>query len=247
MSMALTLTWAPLAGAVTIGEAVDGFAGQAPLLTVEGYDRFDTGLVDVDLLAALGTAAPLDGALLATGSSITVGYVGTAAAREATLFVAAADAPGSHAVSTALASTPSAANTLFDTREGLSYAAALADPFGVITSIGFTRTLSALQVGDVVVLGLAAAAQPLGPDAQLRPDAQTFYAGAGASVTAHWLTLPDGRLLLGFEEGADASFNDVVVVLQGVAPAAAVPEVPSAALLLFGLAAVLVRRHHRGN
>lgn len=214
-------------------------AAQAPM-TAEAFGRFDTDTVDSDTLDALALAAPLTLNLRATGNSVQLAYVGTSAARNANLFLAFAGPTADLNNSSLSASVPTASNTLFETRESCSYSQALTDPDCLITSIGTSRTITGLQAGDALVLGLWAQAQALPPTSELRDSASLLLAGpagAGLKPAAHTLNLPDGRLLIGFEEGSDADFNDMVFVLQGASP---VPEPGSPELWASGLLAMVV-------
>jgi hypothetical protein len=228
--LALLLSVAASAQALPlIGPLQGDAAGQAPMgLSTEGFDRFDTELIDAlaqqlpDPLAAL--AAGQTGALYASGSSITLRYVGTGAAREASLFWG------------------SSGNTLFDTRLGCVYANGC-DEFGVIETIGKQRSVSGLAVGERLNLGLLAQAQGLGSPAEQRANAETFWAGSHSRV----IDLGQGQWLLGFEEGQDASYNDMVFLVSGASLQAPVPEPSGAALALGGLTlfALLRRRQAR--
>lgn len=213
---------APSSRAASIGDPAGSTAAQAPI--GPAYSRYATDDVDEALLASLAGAA--SGPLVSAGSAIDVRYLGTGAARNATLRF-----DGS---------------ALFDTRSGCDFATALADEFCLIDSIGLTRRIDGLTPGTPISLALDAAAQPLGDASVWRPLAQTFTAVAHA----HWLDLGDSRLLLGFEEGSDSSFNDMVFVLNGVTSAAAgpspVPEAPAAALMTLGLGLLATRRLRRG-
>ena len=208
------------APAATIGDATGQTAAQSALLSSQG--RFSTEDVDAPLLAALASAHT--GPLFALGSAVDVRYLGTDAARSATLRFEG--------------------SALFDTRSGCDFATALADEFCLIDSIGLTRRIDGLAAGATISFSLDAQAQLLGDAAALRPTAQTFTSLAHA----RWLDLGGGQFVLGFEEGSDGSFNDMLFLLSGVtstAPVTAVPEPGTAALLTASLL-LLTRRRSRG-
>lgn len=219
MVLATTLVAALPARAATISTPLGDTAAQAPIGTA--YSRFATDDVDEALLAALkgGSAATL----FATGASLDLRYLGTGAARSATLSFDG--------------------ESLVDTRSGCDFATALADAFCVIDSIGRTRRIHGLALGTPLAFSLQAHAQPLGDASVQRPVAQTF----SSLAAARWVDLGGGRYVLGFEEGADGSFNDMVFLLSGgLTPTAApVPEPGTVALLSLGALLLAARRRPR--
>jgi len=203
--------------AATLGPLEGGTAAQAPL----GGDitsRFATDSLDETLLGAFASGA--SGALRVLDSSVTIQFLGTGAAREARLLMDGSE--------------------LFQTRAGCSFATALADDFCTIDTIGLTRRISGLTPGQTLALTLDAAPQGLGPAASQRPWAETF----DNLVHARYVDLGGGQLLLGFEEGSDASFGDMVFLLNGVT-VAGVPEPAPGLLLALGLLTLALRRHQR--
>lgn len=205
------------APAFTISPLSGDTAAQAPL-GPEATSRFATEALDEQVLAALsiGTA----GLLVTQGDTVTLQYLGTSAARDATLSFGGSE--------------------LFQTRSGCSFATALADEFCIIDSIGRSRVIDGLQPGSTFSLDLLAEAQALGPLPQQRSAAQTF----GSIADARLLSLANGQILLGFEEGGDASYNDMVLLLSGVS-VAAVPEPRTATLLALGALALAYRAGRR--
>jgi hypothetical protein len=212
---------ASAAPAASIGDPTGQTAAQSALLSAQG--RFSTDDVDTARLAALagGNAGPLFG----LGTAMDVRYLGTDAARGATLSFEG--------------------SPLFDTRSGCDFATALVDEFCLIDSIGLTRRIDGITAGAAINFTLDAQAQLLGGTAVQRPAPQTFTSFANA----RWLELGGGQFVLGFEEGSDGSFNDMLFLVSGAtatAPVtAAVPE-PGAALLLAAGLLLLARRRRRG-
>lgn len=220
MVLALSAGASGTAQAASIGAPSGQTATQSALLSAQG--RFSTDDVDATLLASLATGGT--GPLYALGTAVDVRYLGTDAARNATLTFDGV--------------------ALFDTRSGCDFSTALVDEFCLIDSIGLARRIEGLASGTALSFGLDAQAQLLGSTAAQRPAAQTFTSLANA----RWLDLGGGQFVLGFEEGSDGSFNDVLLLLNGAtstAPiAAVVPEPGTAAMLLGGLL-LLARRHPR--
>lgn len=214
---ACTLAALPgIALAATIGPLTGDTAAQAPL-GADTTSRYATDFIDDSLLASFASGS--FGGLFSLGSSVEIRYLGTGAARDASLLFGDSE--------------------LFQTRSGCSYATALADDFCLIDSIGLSRTLGSLAAGSALNFTLLGQAQLVGGAAALRPSAQTF----GSLASARWLDLGGGQVLLGFEEGGDASYNDMVFLLSGVTTVApAVPEPSSLALLGAGLLALALKR-----
>lgn len=248
-----------VAGAGTVQSAsISGLqglgAGQSSLLGsgfdgLDGFDRFNTELfADDSLLLQLASGTLLTQELRATGSLLRIEYAGTNAGRQAQLALAGVGEGLSLASLQAALLDP--AQALFSARsEGCSYLEWQAGgQFCAIEQIGQYREISGLTAGDALVLGLQAEALASG-DAEQREQVQSWFSGPQGGVqtaAARWLWLDDGRLLLGFEEGGDADFNDYVFLLDGVGfagPGAQVAE-PEALLLtlLAGLAAATSRR-----
>lgn len=204
------------AAAATVGSLQGDTSAQAPM-GAEASSRYATDSVDDNLLAALssGTFGPL----FAAGPSVTLQYLGTGAARSATLSFGASE--------------------LFQTRSGCSYAVALVDDFCIIDSVGKQRTISGLNTGEALSFSLVAQAQLLGDAAHQRSTAATF----DSVLAARRLDLGAGSYLLGFEEDSDASYNDMVFLVTGVTTVApAVPEPSSPALLTLGALLLALER-----
>ena len=229
--------------AVSIGPLQGDTAAQAPLN--HDFGRFDTSVIDADTWSQLAGAADLSSNLHATGTTVGIRYVGTDAARGALLYLAAA---GTFVPRALVAPVAEGVNLLFDTRSGCSYAAALADPFCLLDSVGQSRTIGGLTAGSTIVLGLKALAQPLGPASEQRAADQYFFSGRpaynGGLVRAHWIALDGSHLLIGFEEGADASYNDLVFLVSG-AQVGPVPEPGTLALAAAGLGLLALRHRQR--
>lgn len=222
LALGLLLAATP-AAAVTVTEAEGDTAAQAPMGS-NNYSRFDTDwLSDATLaLFATGGTSPL----FATSSTVEVRYLGTQATREASLSFQGL--------------------ALFDTRSGCNFATALVDEFCLIDSIGTARTLGDLATGTTLDFTLTAQPQPLGSPLDQRASAESF----SSLASARWIDLGGGQYLLGFEEGNDASYNDMVFLVSGAtatlpSPALPVPELPTGWLLAAGLAALAWRHHTR--
>ncbi|RTL43901.1 MAG: hypothetical protein EKK53_08940 [Burkholderiales bacterium] len=207
------------AHAASISNQSGQTAAQTALRSAQG--RFSTDDVDTALLAALAGGSA--GTLYATGTAADIRYVGTDAARSATLRFDG--------------------QALFDTRSGCDYATALVDEFCLIDSIGLSRRIDGLAVGAALNFSLDAQAQPLGDASVMRPAAQTFTSLANA----RWLDMGGGQFVLGFEEGSDSNFLDMVFLVSGVSATAPVsspvPQPASAALMLAGLLLLAGRRY----
>lgn len=213
LMLSLTLL-AGSAQAAFIGPLTGDTAAQAPI-GPEAFGRFSTDTVDEALLAAL--AGGTGGALYAAGSTVDIQYLGTGAARSASLLLGGGE--------------------LFQTRSGCDYATALVDEFCLIDSIGQTRRISGLAAGSALHLNLLALAQPLGDAAEQRASDESFDSFSAARL----LDLGSGRFVLGFEEGLDGDFNDMLFLVSGAStqPAnAALPEPGS--LALAGIAAAVL-------
>lgn len=191
-------------------------AAQAPI-GPEPFGRFSTDAVDETLLAAL--AGGSSGALYAAGGAVGIQYLGTGAARSATLSLGGSE--------------------LFQTRSGCDYATALVDDFCIIDSIGLTRSISGLASGDALHFSLLAQAQLIGDPAEQRASDETFDSFAAARL----LDLGGGSFVLGFEEGLDADFNDMLFLVSGAttqAPAAPTNDVPEPGSLALAAAALML-------
>jgi len=196
-------------------------AAQAPM-GWEAFSRFSTDAVDDGLLAALAGGSP--GALYAAGGTVGIQYLGTGAARGATLSFGGSE--------------------LFQTRSGCDYATALVDDFCIVDSIGLSRSISGLSAGDALHFDLLALAQLIGDAAEQRASDQVF----DSFTAARLLDLGGGSFVLGFEEGHDGDFNDMLFLVIGAttqAPTAGpndLPEPGSLALAAGALALALRRR-----
>ena len=223
LGAALFLSLAAPGWAQTLGPLSGDTAAQGPW-TAADYGRFDTSQIDGDQVAALAGAAVLNGPLRALGSTVTVSYLGTGAARNASLYLA----------DLSQSSWDQSDRWMLDTREGYSYADYLNDPFGYINTVGQWRQIGGLSAGDSLVLGLKALMQTAGDTGVQSSSIDYLLAGEGD--TAHVLQLEDGRLLLGFEDEGSDDWADAVFLIDG-ADIAAVPEPASLGLVLLGLAA----------
>jgi hypothetical protein len=225
-------------------------------MTLESWGRYDTDTVDVTTLDSLSLAPTLAGPLYALGAAVNVQYVGTSAGRSGALFLAGTGSfdatafmvPVNAAGIDNLAGYNPAggAAALFDTRAGCDLSTALADPDCLVDTVGQNRDIQGLSLGQAWVLGFQGWAESAGTAVEQRANVQYFFASStaqnGGTARVRALDLGGGSLLLGFEEGSDANFTDVVVKLSGVSLTMPVPEVPQPALLLAGLAALAALR-----
>ncbi|MBL8348742.1 MAG: hypothetical protein JNL87_00380 [Burkholderiaceae bacterium] len=207
----LLLCAAGSAGAAPVIGALEGSGAAQSAFTAEGYDRLDTEAV-LDLYADALAALPGAGAvaLAATGTEVTLRYLGTSAAHAGTLRWAGL-------------------GDLFSTRDGLSAADAMLDFSNVIGSIGLQRTVGGLALGDALDLAF---------DTEAFDGTALGLAGhaGGSAGPAHAVDLGGGRWLLGFESWGAQDFSDALLLVEGVAQAtAAVPLPGSLPLTLAGL------------
>lgn len=222
--LCLALIAATSQAAPVIGPLGGDTAAQAPI-GPEAFGRFSTDAVDETLLAALAGGSPAT--LYATGTTVGVQYLGTNAARGATLSFAGSE--------------------LFQTRSGCDYATALVDDFCLIDSIGLTRSIAGLAAGDALRFNLLALAQLAGDAAQQRASDEYF----DSFTAGRLLELGGGSYILGLEEGRDADFNDMLFLVSGAttqapdAPTTPLPEPGSLALAAGALALALKRRHRK--
>ncbi len=236
----------------------------------EWFSRYSSTLNSTQLQAiknAPDSSASSD--LKATASTMKLTYLGTGAARDSNLFLAAT---GPGAFNTANFWNPiytsgglnnldkynpvSGSNMLFETRAGCSYAQAKGDNSCLASQLGLSREISGLTVGDNLVFGLQAQSLVYGNEVNL-PHTNYFFSGSVANnsdskgwadktVHTHVLTLADGSYMVGFEDtwagkSSDRDFNDMVFLLSPV------PEPETYVMMLSGLGLLLAGARKRRN
>ena len=234
----------------------------------EWFSRYSSTLNSTqlqDIKNALDSSASSD--LKATASTMKLTYLGTGAARDSNLFLAAT---GPGAFNTASFWNPvyasggtnnltkynpvNSSNMLFDTRAGCSYAQAKGGNSCLAEQLGLSREISGLTVGDNLVFGLQALNLVYGKEVNL-PNTNYFFSGSAANnsdskgwadktVHTHVLSMADGSYLVGFEDTwagktSDRDFNDTVFLLSPV------PEPETYVMMLSGLGMLLLGRRKR--
>lgn len=234
----------------------------------EWFSRYSELLTPTQLQAIKSAPASNSASdLKATASTMKLTYLGTGAARDATLFLASS---GPGAFNTSNFWNPiytsggtnnlnkynpvNGSNMLFETRAGCSYAQAKGGNSCLASQLGLSREISGLTVGDNLVFGLQAQSLVYGKEVNL-PNTNYFFSGSAAnnsdskgwadkSVHTHVLTLADGSYLVGFEDtwagkSSDYDYNDMVFLLSPV------PEPETYAMMFTGLGMLLLARRKR--
>lgn len=265
-----------LQGATWLDQGQEPQGGSNVQLGSEWFSRYAVPTLNEAMLGQFRNA-PGDGLpLYAVGDSVRVSYLGTGAARNSNLFLAAAG----QAFDAAAFWTPiyasggsnqlarynpvSAANQLFETRSACTYQQAKAGDSCRASQIGMTREIGGLLAGDALVFGLQAL--PLVFDGINIPHTHYFFSGpnannadalgwADAQFHAKVVELGQDTLLVGFEDQwlgrgsiSDRDYNDMIFLFQGVRTHNSVPEPGLLGLLGSAFVAVaLVRRRGRAR
>jgi len=232
----------------------------------EWFSRFDAGLITTAQFDALKSQSSTAVNLYATSDTVKVTYVGTGAARDSNLFLAAAGSFDASAFwnpiyasggtnNLASYNPVSAGNELFQTRAGCSYAAAKAGNTCLASEVGQTREISGLAAGELLVFGLQALQLTYAADGISLPNVEYYFSGPASNnadakgwddgaLHAKLFDLGDGRMLVGFEDTwlgsgskSDRDYNDMVFLFEGVSTQAT-PEPATLALLLGALGAL---------
>lgn len=243
-----------------------------------GEEEFN---IDASILSEFKNAPMQDqngAGLKAASSTVRVTFLGTGAARDSFLFLAQAgsssfnvnnfwapiyNAGGTNNLN---AYNPvNAANSLFATRGGCTYAQAKAGNTCVPTNLGQSREISGLNIGDNLIFGLQALVLHYNADNVHYPNTNYFFSGEAAnnSDTKGWndkrvhtkaLNLGGNKYLVGFEDiwgGGDNDFNDNVFLFEGIETTidipdpVKVPEPGTLGLLLLALGLIARQRVSR--
>jgi len=258
---------------------ISGLEGTATATQVqmgpEWFSRFDASLITSAQFAALKSQSSTAVNLFATGDTVKVTYVGTGAARDSILFLAAEGSFNTAAFWNPIYASGgtnnlagynpvNADNALFQTRAGCSYATAKAGNTCAASQIGLTREISGLGAGDALVFGLQTLPFTYAADGISLPNVEYYFSGPASNnaeargwddgaLHAKLFDLGDGRMLVGFEDTwlgngsrSDRDYNDMVFLFEGVSSSQPVPEPASLALLLGGLGALGFSRRRKG-
>ena len=193
--------------------------------------------------------------LKATSETVRVTYLGTGAARDSNLFLAASgngsfdtasfwsDIYASGGTNNLASYNPvNDSNLLFTTRAGCSYAEAKAGNSCSATQLGMSREITGLTSGDSLVFGLQALPLTYNADGISLVNTNYFFSGdsnnnsdaqgwADGAVHTRVIQLDANTVLVGFEDTwsgnqSDYDYNDMVFVFEGVTSAVPEPAPP---------------------